>query len=120
MYVRRSESLHGCELVWTDEKVAVSGSIDQVNAGSVGEHVCAAIGGAVTVIDLSQVTFFSAAGLHLLEAVSAAAGSADAIVHVECSDAVWQILNVCEATDLPGLVLDRVPFPGLEADGGQS
>ncbi|WP_433040956.1 hypothetical protein [Dactylosporangium sp. CS-033363] len=109
MPVRRSERLDGCELVWTDDRIAVVGVVDQVNAGAVAGRLCAAVAGVVTVIDLGGVTFFSAAGMHVLEAVAAAAAAADAIVQVSCSVAVWEIAEVCGATDLPGLVLDRYP-----------
>ncbi|WP_430781543.1 STAS domain-containing protein [Actinoplanes sp. G11-F43] len=112
MHVRRSETLDGCELVWADGEITVDGAIDQANAGTITERLCAAIiTGAVTLVDFSRVTFFSAAGLHLLEAVAVAARAADAIVRVRCSAPVWLILDLCETAELPGLVLDRHPEP---------
>ncbi|XVV12577.1 STAS domain-containing protein [Actinoplanes sp. CA-131856] len=119
MHVRRSETLDGCALAWTDNEVVVSGAIDQANATTVTDRLGAAITtAAVTLVDFSEVTFFSAAGLHLLEAVAAAARSADAIVRVTCSVPVWLILDLCETTELPGLVLDRAPE--AEPDGSRS
>ncbi|MBM2619399.1 hypothetical protein JIG36_27985 [Actinoplanes sp. LDG1-06] len=104
-------------MIWTNEKIAVSGSIDQANAGPVADRLCAAIIGAITIVDLGRVTFFSAAGLHMIESVAAAARAADAIAQVTCSGPVWQVLDLCEATDLPGLVLDRSPRTAAETDG---
>jgi anti-anti-sigma factor len=116
--IPRSEQLDGCQLVSTDDAVVVSGEIDQVNADAVAERLCAAITGSITVVDLGAVTFFSAAGVHLLAAVGAAARTADAIVHVTCSAPVWRIVDLCGAAELAGLVLDRLPDPAGAAGAG--
>jgi anti-anti-sigma factor len=107
MHVGRSESLAGCMVTWSDAQVALSGEIDELNADTVADRLCAGLAGPVMVVDLTAVRFFSAAGVRMLAKLGVAASGVDAIAHVTCSSAVWRIMDVCGGTDLPGLVLDR-------------
>lgn len=110
MHVGRSELLAGCTVTWSDGRVTLAGDIDELNADDIAERVCAGVANPsrVSDLDLTAVTFFSAAGVRLLAKVAAAACMADAIVHVTCSPTVWRIADLCGGTELPGLVLDQV------------
>ncbi|RAS70039.1 anti-anti-sigma factor [Lentzea atacamensis] len=103
----QSERLADCELTRADDRIAVTGEIDAANAGAIADRVCGALGGTVVVVDLRAVTFFSAAGVHLLRRIAAAARTSDTIVQVLCSSAVRHTARLCGVTELPGLVLDR-------------
>ena len=107
MQDERSERLTYCELTRTDDRVAVSGEIDVASAEAIADRVCGALTGTVTVVDLRAVTFFGAAGVHLLRKIALAACAADTIVHVPFSPAVRHTMDLCGVTELPGLVLDR-------------
>jgi anti-anti-sigma factor len=107
MQVGRSESLSGCRVTWSDARVVLSGEIDELNADEVADRLRAGLTSPVTIMDLSAVTFFSAAGVRCLGRVGAAASAMDAIVRVTCSPHVWRIMDVCGGNDMPGLMLDQ-------------
>jgi anti-anti-sigma regulatory factor len=121
MHVGRSELLAGCTVSWSDDRITLAGDVDELNADPVAERLCAGIANAFTIstLDLTGVTFFSAAGVRLLMKVGAVAHAADAIVHVTCSPVAWRIAVLCGATDFPGLVLDRVGRDDPDAEPGR-
>lgn len=112
MYVGRSESLSGCKVTWSDARIVLSGEIDELNADLVADRIRTSITAASTVLDLSGVTFFSAAGVRFLRKVGNAAHDVHGVVHVTCSPSVWRIMRVCDGTEIPGLMLDRAVRPG--------
>jgi anti-anti-sigma regulatory factor len=121
MHVGRSELLAGCTVTWSDDRIILTGDVDELNADAVAERLRAGIANASTIstLDLTGVTFFSAAGVRLLSKVGAVARAADAIVHVTCSPVAWRIAILCGATDFPGLVLDRVSHRDPDAASGR-
>jgi anti-anti-sigma factor len=121
MHVGRSELLAGCKVGWSDGRITLSGDIDELNADTVAERIRTGIANATTVpvLDLTGVTFFSAAGVRLLMAVAAAARAADVVVRVTCSPTVWRIADLCGGTDVPGLVLDKADSHDPEATPDQ-
>jgi anti-anti-sigma factor len=106
--VRRSETVARCELSWSDGRLAVAGEIDAANAGAIADRMHAAITTDVRVIDLSEVTFFSAAGVRMLLAAGASARMLDSVVLVPCPPPVWMILDLCDLPAISGLSLERV------------
>jgi anti-anti-sigma factor len=120
MHVGRSEPLAGCTISWSDGQVTLAGDIDELNADTIAERVCGGVASAATIsaLDLTGVTFFSAAGVRLLAKVAAAACMADAIVHVTCSPTVWRIADLCGGTEFPGLVLDEIRHGDPDATPG--
>lgn len=107
----RSELIDGCRVTWSDAGIALSGEIDERNADLLENRLSEDLEGAVTVLDLHEVTFFGAAGVHFLTRLGAAARDADTLVHVLCPPHVWRVLNLFGGADLPGLVLDREDAP---------
>ena len=102
---RRSEILEGCELVWSDDGIVLTGEIDPANVTLVEERVLPLIADPVTVIDCRSVTFLDAGGVRMLTRFGAAALSANTVVRVRCSPAVTMTLQLCGFEELPGLVL---------------
>lgn len=107
MHVGRSESLSGCGVTWSDTRIVLCGEIDELNADAVADLLRAGLTAPITTLDLSAVTFFSAAGVRFLGKLGATATGMGAIVHVTCSPTVWRIMDACNGAELPGLVLDR-------------
>src|SRR5262245_35289100 len=109
MRMGRSELLAGCMVTWTDGRITLSGDIDELNADAIADRMCARMtgGNTISTVDLTGVTFFSAAGIRMLAKIGVAARHRDAIVHVTCSPKVWRIVALCGGSALPGLVLDQ-------------
>lgn len=102
---RRSEILEGCELVWSDDGIVLTGEIDPANVTLVEERVLPLIADPVTVIDCRTVTFLDAAGIRMLARLGSAALGANAVVRVRCSAPVTMSLRLCGFDELPGLSL---------------
>jgi anti-anti-sigma factor len=99
-------------VTWSDARIVLSGEIDELNADMVADRIRPCLTAAPAVLDLSGVTFFSAAGVRFLTKVGAAAHAVNGVVHVTCSPSVWRIMRVCDGTEMPGLMLDRAVRPG--------
>ncbi|MFG1922305.1 STAS domain-containing protein [Cryptosporangium sp. NPDC048952] len=95
-----------CGLTRSGHRLEVSGEIDEANANALGTHLGEALDDGVTVVDLTAVTFFSAAGVRMLLEVGRGAAVA---VRVCCSPQVWRILDVCGVPAVDGLVLEPPP-----------
>ena len=114
MQTGRSENLTRCGLIRSGHRLAVSGEIDEANASALGKHIGAAFGTGVTVVDLSEVTFFSAAGLRAVLGLGPIATRHGVDVRVRCSPQVWRVVELCGIPSIGGLLLEPPRRPPTE------
>ncbi|GAA3392522.1 STAS domain-containing protein [Cryptosporangium minutisporangium] len=106
MRMGHSGNLSRCDLTRTGACLAIAGEIDEDSASPLVERAAAAIGGGVTRLDLSGVTFFSAAGVRVLVLLGGSAEAEHVVVRVTCSMIVWRILELCGIRQVTGLLLE--------------
>lgn len=85
------------------------GEIDQSNADDLAARAVAGIQTGIVCLNLSQVRFFSAAGIRMMVAAHTAATSVTGGLRVVCSAEVMRILQLCRLTGVDGLRLTPAP-----------
>lgn len=95
-----------CGLTRSGHCLEVSGEIDESNADDLGSDLETGLTEGVTLVDLTAVTFFGAAGIRTLLRLGPVATRLGLVVRVRCSAQVRQVLDVCAITTVAGLVLE--------------
>jgi anti-anti-sigma factor len=107
---------------WVDQEhgvLRVAGEIDQDNAEAVTRRVVAAVTAGVVHLDLSDVTFFGAAGVRVILAGHQILPPEAPSLRVACSPIVLRVIRTCglagagrlRAVAAEGLPLRRGPQP---------
>jgi len=89
---------HAIASCWADHADGVlrlAGEIDADNAVTVTERILAAVSVGVAHLDLSEVSFFGAAGVRAVLAGHAALASDVTALQVSCSPIVLRVLHTC-------------------------
>jgi anti-anti-sigma factor len=97
----------------------LSGEIDLANAADIAREVVAAVEDGVHCLDLSAVAFCDAAGLRVLLAGRDRLVERGRALRLVCSPIVLRLLEICDLTDVDGLIVTAASGPrARQAEGG--
>ena len=108
------QAVAACCVDHADGLLRLAGEIDVDNAAVVTERIVAAVRAGVTHLDLSEVSFFGAAGVRAVLVGHAALPSPVIALRVSCSPVVLRVLHTCGLADTGRLRVVAAQVPSRQ------